>query len=449
MTDFQTNIALEPELVPSLALDRALLRAIFDKAVEAADPMLVIPRTLPPRPLGRVVVIGAGKASARMAEAVTSVWGGCEGLILTRDGYARPAPGIRVIEAAHPVPDLRGQAGTEALFDLLKTCEPGDFVLALISGGGSALLTKPAGRISLSQEQQMTRAMLASGAPINDMNIIRKHLSLAKGGALAAACSAPMLSLIISDVPGDDMAAVACGPTVGDCSTAQEARALLELWSIPVTPEMAAVLDGPPLTCRPGADALSRVENRIVAAPSQSLLAAAELAQAEGMSVRILGDALEGEACDLARHHARMALDLQAGMRLGDAPLLLLSGGECTVTHRGKGIGGPNAEYALALAVALQGRTGVAALACDTDGVDGAADAAGAVVDALTLPRAVALSVDPERALWNHDSHSFFAALGDQVITGPTLTNVNDFRAILIRPTDGYCNFPQHSLCSI
>lgn len=412
----------------------ALLRGLFETAVAAADPMRVLPAALPPRPEGRVLVVGAGKAAARMAEAVEAAWGQCEGLVITRDGYARPLKGIALAEAAHPVPDARGLAATARLFALLEGCGPQDFVLALISGGGSALLTRPAGAITLGEEQAVTRALLASGAPIGEMNLIRKRLSTAKGGAMAAACKGRMLALIVSDVPGDDPGEIASGPTVADGSDPAAAARLLARWGIPVTASMQAVLDGPPTGFPPGHPALGRVESRIIAAPALSLAAAAERARAQGLGARILGDALEGEARDLARAHAALALEAQARMAPDAAPLALLSGGECTVTRRGDGCGGPNAEYALALALALEGAVGIHAIACDTDGVDGAAEVAGAVIGPSTLRRARALGLDPAGALDANDSHGVFAALGDQVVTGPTLTNVNDFRALLIAP---------------
>jgi glycerate 2-kinase len=412
-----------------------LLRALFARAVEAADPMRCVPAALPDRPAGRVVVIGAGKASARMAEAVESAWGPCEGLVITRYGYARPTKGIEIVEAAHPVPDAAGQAATARMLEMLRGLGKDDFVLALISGGGSALLVQPAGGITLEENQQVNADLLASGAPIGEMNTLRKHLSLVKGGQLAAAAyPARMLALMISDVPGDDPAFIASGPTVGDASTPADARAVLEKWGITPPPSVAAVLAGETGVLAPGAPGLSRVENRVIAAPAQSLEAAAELARAQGCTVEILGDALEGEARHLAMEHARLALRRQAGLRPGDAPLLLLSGGECTVTRRGDGVGGPNAEYVLALALSLRGAPRIHALACDTDGVDGAAEVAGAVIGPDTLARARAEGIDSGGVLARNDAHGFFAALGDQVVPGPTLTNVNDFRAILIFP---------------
>lgn len=416
-----------------LSAGRLLLRHLFDTAVAAADPMLRIPCVLPPKPPGRVVLVGAGKASARMAEAVVSTWGPCEGVVLTRDGYSRPVLGVDIVEASHPVPDSRGYAGTARVLRLLSDCGEDDFVVALISGGGSALLARPAGEITLHQEQEMTRALLASGAPIEAMNLIRKHLSTAKGGALAAATHpARMLSLIISDVPGDDLESVACGPTVGDTTCALKAREMLGRWSIPVTTEMAAVLDGPRVTFAPEAPELSRVENLLIATPMQSLHAAKLEAEAHGIRVIVLGDAIEGEARDVAFEHAQIAKRVRSDMHAGEPPVLLLSGGECTVTQRGGGVGGPNAEYALALSIALDDSQGISAIACDTDGVDGAAEVAGAIIDSTTLFRAYRAQLSPLEALERQDSHSFFSILGDQIITGPTYTNVNDFRAILV-----------------
>jgi hydroxypyruvate reductase len=420
--------------VPGIDDPRGFLRALFDEAVAVADPMRRIPDALPPRPPGRVVVVGAGKASARMAEAVESVWGPCEGLVITRDGYGRPCLGIEIVEASHPVPDARGLEATGRMLALLGGLGDADFVLALISGGGSALLVQPAGAITLPELQAVNRALLASGAPIEAMNTVRKHLSRVAGGQLAAAAfPARMLALMISDVPGDDPAFIASGPTVGDATTPADARAILARWDIAVPASVAAVLDGPTGVLPPGAPALARTENRVIAAPSQSLAAAAALARDAGCAVRLLGDALEGEARDLAAEQAAQARAQQAAMAPGDAPVLLLSGGECTVTRRGDGTGGPNAEFALALALALAGREGIHAIACDTDGVDGAAEVAGARVGPDTLARARARRLDPAAALARNDAHGFFAALGDQIVTGPTLTNVNDFRAILVQ----------------
>ncbi|WEF24512.1 glycerate kinase [Paracoccus sp. S3-43] len=409
----------------------AFLRRLFDRAVAVADPMRSLAAHLPPRPDGRVVVIGAGKASARMAEAVEAVWGPSEGLVITRHGYARPCRGIEIVEAAHPVPDAAGAQAALRVLSLLEGLGKGDFVLALISGGASALLCAPVPGVTLVEKQAVNAALLASGAPIGQMNVVRKHLSRVKGGQLAAAAfPARMLALMISDVPGDDPAFIGSGPTVGDLSTPTDARAVLDRWGIAVPASVTRALQGAGGVVPPGDPRLSRVENRVIAAPAQSLEAAADLARAAGCVVEILGDALEGEARDIAAAHARLALARQAARGPGDPPLVILSGGELTVTRRGDGIGGPNAEYCLALALALNGAPGIHALACDTDGVDGAAEVAGAVIGPETLSRGAAGRAG--QALDDNDAHRFFAGLGAGIVTGPTLTNVNDFRAILI-----------------
>jgi hydroxypyruvate reductase len=408
----------------------SLLRALFDKAVEVADPMRSLAAHLPPKPAGRVVVVGAGKASARMAEAVEAVWGPCEGLVITRYGYGRPCQGIKIVEAAHPVPDAAGAAATAEMLALLGGLGEGDFVLALISGGASALLVAPVEGVSLAEKQAVNAALLACGAPIAQMNTVRKHLSRVKGGQLAAAAyPARVLALMISDVPGDDMAFIGSGPTVGDASTPDQALAILERWGAKVPATALDALSRPSGVIPPADPRLSRTTNRIYAAPAQSLAAAQALAKAEGLRVILLGDALEGEAREVAATLAQTALQARS-----DAPVLLLSGGELTVTKRGDGIGGPNAEFCLAVALALQGAQGIHAIACDTDGVDGAAEVAGALIGPNTLAKALAAGVDPALALARNDAHSFFAAIGDQVVTGPTLTNVNDFRAILVLP---------------
>lgn len=404
------------------------LRSLFARAVEVADPMQSLAAALPPKPPGRVLVVGAGKASARMAEAVEAEWGPCDGLVITRYGYARPCQGIEIVEAAHPVPDTAGEVATKRLLALLETVGEDDFVLALMSGGGSALLTAPAGDIQLSEKQALTQALLASGAPIGEINGVRKELSAVKGGRLAvAAYPARMLALMISDVPGDHPGDIASGPTVGNTGSARLALDTLDEWGVVPPASIKAYLEkgGDPVL--PDDPRLSRVENVIYAAPSQSLAAAASLAKTRGYDVELLGDAIEGEARDVAVDHARLARSAAPGT-------LILSGGELTVTRRGDGIGGPNAEYALALSIALNGAPDIHAIACDTDGVDGAAEVAGAVIGPDTLAKARAAGIDPQSSLDRNDAHSFFAAIGDQVVPGPTLTNVNDFRAILVGP---------------
>lgn len=416
-------------------MDEEFLRQLFAVAVSSADPMKIIPHHLPPRPRGRVLVLGAGKASARMAEAVEQVWGSCEGLVITRYGYARACKGIEIVEAAHPVPDAAGLAATQRLLELATSAQDDDFVLALISGGASALMIAPLAGMTLADKQAVNAQLLASGAPIGEMNIVRKHLSRVKGGRLAAAVHpAKMLALMISDVPGDDPALIGSGPTVGHSSTIADALAIMEKWKIAVPAHVAKALRSSVDQVTPASPLLSSTENRVIAAPSQSLEAAARLAESQGFDVRILGDRLEGEARDVAVAQAALALSTKASLQQGSRPVLLLSGGELTVTRRGDGIGGPNAEFMLALAVALDGAAGIHALACDTDGVDGAADVAGAVISPATLATARAKGLDAQDYLARNDSHSFFERLGSQVVTGPTLTNVNDFRAILIRP---------------
>ena len=409
------------------------LRSLFDLAVKVADPMRSLGAHLPPRPNGRVVVIGAGKASARMAEAVEAEWGPCEGLVITRYGYARPCKSIEIVEASHPVPDQAGQTATARMLDLLSGLDADDFVLALISGGASALLVAPCDGVSLAEKQAVNAALLASGAPIDKMNTVRKHLSRVKGGQLAAAAyPARMLALMISDVPGDDPAFIGSGPTVGETTTPAQARAILDHWRVQVPASVHRMLRSGSTVVAPTDLRLSRVANHIFAAPLQSLTAAAEMARAAGCDVHMLGDALEGEARDVAASQAAEALRIKATLRSGDAPVVLLSGGELTVTRRGVGIGGPNAEFCLALAIALNGAAGIYALACDTDGVDGAAEVAGAVVMPDTMQAAQRAGINAMHCLDSNDAHTFFDAINSQVVTGPTLTNVNDFRAILI-----------------
>lgn len=414
---------------------RGFLTRLFDCAVAVADPMQVVAAHLPPMPKGRLVVIGAGKASARMAEAVEAHYGPCEGLVITRYGYGRPCEGIEIVEAAHPVPDAAGEAATRRMLDLVSGLGPDDLVLALISGGGSALLCAPADGLTLDDKIAVNQALLASGAPIGEMNVVRKHLSRVKGGQLAAACHpARLLTLLISDVPGDDPAAIASGPTVGEATVASDALAILNDRQVAVPPSVRAALDRGSSVVPPSDPRLTRATNHIIAAPSQSLRAAAQLAETAGVDVRHLGDALEGEARLLGAEHARMAIALQDEATTLGHPIILLSGGECTVTRRGTGVGGPNAEYTLAAAIALNGQPGIHTLACDTDGVDGAAEVAGAYAGPATLEVARQRDVDAEAALANNDAHGFFGAIDGSVVTGPTLTNVNDFRAVLVLP---------------
>ena len=412
---------------------RKLLRAMFDAAVDAAQPALCVPPHLPPPPVGRTVVIGAGKAGGAMARAVEENWQGpLEGLVVTRYGHRVGTERIEVVEASHPVPDQAGAHAARRILELAGGLGEEDLALCLISGGGSALLSLPAEGLTLDDKQQVTTALLRSGADISEINCVRKHLSAIKGGRLAAACHpAPVITLAISDVPGDDAAVIASGPTVPDPTTFAEARAVLDKYAIQppaaVAEHLAAGLVESP---KPGDERLAKAEYRLIAAPAASLDAAGKVAEKAGYQVRILGDALEGEARDMARDHAALAKDCAPGK-------VLLSGGEATVTVDGKGRGGPNAEYALALALALDGDKNIWAMACDTDGIDGTEDTAGALVAPDTLARAAACGEDGARRLADNDAYGYFQALGDLVMSGPTLTNVNDFRAILVTAGSG------------
>ncbi len=412
---------------------RDLLRAMFDAAVAAADPMAVLARHLPEPPRGRTVVVGAGKASARMAEALEAAWDGpLEGLVITRHGHARPCRQIEIVEAAHPVPDRAGADAAARILEMVGDLGEDDLVIALISGGGSALMTLPPDGITLAEKQAVNQALLASGAAIGEMNVVRKHLSAIKGGRLAAAAHpARLVGLLISDVPGDDPGVIASGPTVGERSTPRDALAILEHYGLEVADSVRAQLARGEDCPDPDDPRLARAENRIVAAPQLSLEAAAEAARRAGYQPVILGDSIEGEAREVAKVMAGIAFQvLRHGQPL-PAPCVLLSGGETTVTMRGQGRGGRNVEFLLALAIAL-GAAPVHAIAGDTDGVDGAEEVAGALCGPETLARALELGLDPRAELRDNNGHGFFAALGDQVVTGPTLTNVNDFRALLI-----------------
>ena len=408
---------------------RPFLRALFDAAVAAADPMRAVPPHLPDRPAGRVLVLGAGKAAARMAEAVEAEWGPCEGLVVTRRGHGRPLAGIEVALAAHPVPDAAGMAAAARVLDLAGGLGADDLCLALISGGASALLSVPRVPLTGADIAAVNEALLASGLPIGAMNLVRRQLDDAKGGRLAAAAwPARTLALAISDVPGDDPALIGSGPTVGGVDPAGLRAAAAALPDLPAAAR--AMLRGRPYALPAHDPRLALAETRVVAAPSHSLAAAKALAARVGLRVIDLGPDLEGEAREVAAHQAEVALTAR-----GNGPVLILSGGELTVTRRAgaEGVGGPNAEFALALAIGLGGAEGVHAIACDTDGVDGAAEVAGACVGPGTLGRGRAAGRDAAAALAAHDAHGFFAATGDAVVTGPTLTNVNDFRAILVR----------------
>ena len=419
-----------------LSTDRTpLLRRMFDAAVAAAQPALCLPPHLPPPPKGRTIVIGAGKASAAMARALEDHWSGpLEGLVVTRYGYDVPCERIEIVQAAHPVPDAAGLAAAQRIRQLVTGLTADDLVIALISGGGSSLLVAPGEGLTLADKQAVNTALLHSGASISEMNCVRRHLSSLKGGRLAAVCHpAQVLTLLISDVPGDDPIDIASGPTVADPTTCADALAIVDRYRINVPPAVRSLLEsGAGETVKPGDPRLAGIQTRMVTAPQIALEAAAQVAREAGITPYILGDSLEGEARDLGKAMAGIARQVAVHGQPFKTPCVLLSGGETTVTLRGKGRGGRNVEFLLSLAVALNGQPGVYALAGDTDGVDGAEEIAGAVLTPTTLARAWALGTNPRSSLDNNDGHGFFQALGDSVVTGPTLTNVNDFRAITI-----------------
>ncbi len=408
---------------------------MFDAAVAAADPAKVVPVHLPTPPAGRTVVVGAGKAAAAMARAFEEHWPGpFSGLVITRYGHVVPCRRIEIVEAAHPVPDAEGTAAAARILDMVQGLTQDDLVVALISGGGSALLSLAAPGLTLEDKQAINRALLRSGAHIGEMNCVRKHLSAIKGGRLATtAYPARVVTLVISDVPADDPSVIASGPTVADTTTFTDARSVLAKYGIT---EPAAVLrhleQAADETPKPGDARLARAETVVIATPQMSLEAAAEFAREAGVTPLILGNAIEGEAREVGRVMAGIARQAALYGQPVAAPAVLLSGGETTVTVRRQGRGGCNVEFLLSLVIDLNGLPGVYALAADTDGIDGAEEIAGAIATPDTLARAEARGLRAKERLADNDGHTFFEALGDQVITGPTLTNVNDFRAILI-----------------
>lgn len=411
---------------------QAFLRRLFDTAVAAVQPETCLPPFLPQRPKGRVIVIGAGKASAAMAQTLERhMPGPLEGVVVTRYGHGVPCKHIEIVEAAHPVPDAAGREAAQRILDAVQGLSPDDLVICLLSGGGSALLSLPALGLTVDDKQAVTKALLASGAPIEDINCVRKHLSAIKGGRLAeAAHPARVLTLAISDVVGDDPSVIASGPTVADPTTRADARAILEKWDIDAPAAVLTHLDSPHAeTPKPGARTLANSTCHIVAKPADALTAAQAFAEAKGVKVHNLGDAVEGEARSVARAHSEIA-------RTAEGSLLILSGGELTVVlapnRPANARGGPNAEYALALALALDGAENIHALACDSDGSDGVGDFAGARVTPDTLERAAANGLDCQSAMEGNDTYGLFEALGDALVTGPTHTNVNDIRAILV-----------------
>ena len=422
---------------------RPLLRSIFDAAVAAAHPDIVLAQHLRPPPAGRVICLAAGKGAAAMAAAAEAHYldelklapERLIGIATTRHGHGVPTRRIKVVEAGHPMPDEAGLKGAEEALRMAEGAEADDLLLVLLSGGGSANWIAPVPGITFLQKQQLTRALLRSGAPIGEVNTVRKHLSRIKGGRLARAGqhAAEIVTLAISDVPHDEPSAIASGPTVPDPTTLSDAHAIVAKYRLEVDDGIrAALIDPANESCKPGDKAFARAHFELIARPRQSLEAAAKLARAAGYEIVDLGADLEGEAREVAAAHARLALAARAeGRRVA-----ILSGGELTVTVRGDGRGGPNQEYALALAALLKGTADISVLSGDTDGADGgagsASDPAGAIVDAATFARMTALGLDPQAYLANNDATAFFAATGDLLQTGPTLTNVNDIRVILV-----------------
>lgn len=416
----------------SPAAGRELLRGLFTTALQAVDPMLSVPHHLPPPPRGRTVVVGAGKAAARMALALERAWDGpLSGLVVTRYGHGEPCQRIEVLEAGHPVPDDAGLQAASRILQRVAGLGPDDLVIALISGGGSALLAAPADGITLADKRQVTGALLRSGANIAEMNCVRRHLSSVKGGKLAQACGAAMVwTLVVSDVPGDDARTVASGPTLADGSTAADALAVLRRHGIEPPASVLQVLQAPPVPVYRGP--MGERHWRVIATAQGALEAAAAAAQAQGLRALILGDALEGEARHVGAALAGIAHQVARHGQPAAAPCVLLSGGETTVTVTGRGRGGRNAEYLLGHLIALGEAPGTWSLAADTDGIDGSEANAGAVFGPDTWQRAQALGLNARELLARNDAFSFFEALGDLVVTGPTRTNVNDFRATLV-----------------
>ncbi len=415
--------------------ERELLRRMFDAAIAAAQPALCLPPHLPAAPTGRTIVLGAGKASAAMARAFEDHWPGeVSGLVVTRYGYGVPCHRIEIVEAAHPLPDAASLVAARRILELAHGLTADDLIVCLISGGGSALLALPAEGLTLDDKQAINRALLKSGATIREMNCVRRHLSAIKGGRLAAACHpARVVTLLISDVPGDNPGDVASGPSIADPTTCADALDVIRRYGITLPPAVRAMLEsGRGETPKPGDPRLSRAEVRVIATPQMALEAAAAAARTFGVPSLILGDSIEGEAREVGKVMAGVARQVALHGQPMAAPCVLLSGGETTVTVRGHGRGGRNVELLLSLAIALEGHRGIYAIAGDTDGVDGQEEIAGAIVTPDTLTRAFAQGIRPQDRLVDNDGHGFFEALGDSVITGPTLTNVNDFRAVLV-----------------
>ena len=414
-----------------------LMRALFCAAVASADPKRLMDRSLiPDQPAGRTVVVGAGKAAASMAQALEACCPGpLSGVVLTPYGHAKTCSGIEVLEAAHPIPDRAGLRTADRMLDIAVSLNEGDLMLCLLSGGGSSLLTLPIEQLCLTEKQQINRQLLESGADISQINCVRKHLSRIKGGRLAeAAWPASTFTLMISDVPGDDPAVIASGPTVADHSSCADALLIIDHYGIELNTRIRSLLsDGSLETPKPGATKLARSGHRIIGSPELGLSAAAAYGREKGFVIHSLGSQVVGESRQAGADHALMLQDM-IKTNADNRPLLLLSGGETTVTVRGSGRGGPNREYLLAAAQTLNGLPGTWGIACDTDGIDGSPDAAGAVIGPDTLARAAGLGLDAKTMLSNNDTGPFFSLLDDAVVTGPTCTNINDFRALLYVP---------------
>lgn len=427
------NVASMTQPTP---VPRQFLLDLYASAVAAVSPAKCLPAFLPPPPsTGRTLVIGAGKGAAAMARTVEQHWPGeLSGLVVTRYGHGADCQRIEVVEAAHPVPDEAGRQAAARMLQLVQGLSADDLVLCLISGGGSSLLALPGEGITLEQKQAINKALLRSGAAIGEMNCVRKHLSAIKGGRLALACApARVVTLLISDVPGDEPGVIASGPTLADPTTCAEALAVLDKYAIAIPGSVRAHLQsGAGETPKPGDARFARNEYHIIATAQHALEAAAATAQAAGIPAYILSDGIEGEARDIALMHAALARQIAARGQPFQRPCVLISGGETTVTVRGSGRGGRNAEFLLSLAVALDGAADIHAIACDTDGIDGSEDNAGALLQPDSLARAAALGMRAKTLLENNDGYGFFSALDDLVVSGPTRTNVNDFRAILI-----------------
>lgn len=419
---------------------RTLLIDSFQAAVAAADPLKIIAAHLPSPPKGRTLVVGAGKAAASMARAVDLAWpqdAALEGIVVTRYAHAIPTERITVVEASHPVPDDEGEKAAADILARVAALGPDDRLIALVSGGGSSLLSLPVDSVPMADLKSVTKSLLKSGAPITDMNIVRKHLSRIQGGRLAAACRAPVTTLIISDVTGDDPSAIASGPTCPDASTYADAIAILQRYGVEAPNTVMAHLERGASgqideTPKPGDALFERVDNRVIATARQSLQAGAEFFAAQNITPVILGDTVTGEASEVAKVYAAVVREIRAYQQPFKPPVALISGGECTVTVRGNGRGGRCAEFLASLAAEMDGMPDVYAIAADTDGIDGTEDNAGAVLLPDSKARAGQLGISAHRMLANNDGYSYFSALGDLVITGPTLTNVNDYRVILV-----------------